>query len=153
MKSRKANILSVQKLTANLYCICLSIPKIYTQPDAVQISGKFVDTQYIVISINGSSHCGHVKFRQFGLCKAFTLYSYFRYITLLCLSLSLYDTLFVCISHTFSLLTHLFSFALILFHYRYITLFLIFFFSNTISISISYVFSLTLSLFLILFQA
>ena len=36
-------VLSVSKFTANMYCICLSIPKIYT--DAVQICGKFWDTQ------------------------------------------------------------------------------------------------------------
>ena len=39
-------ILSVPKFTANLYCICLSITQIYTSADAVQISGKFWDTQY-----------------------------------------------------------------------------------------------------------
>ena len=34
------------KFTANLYCICLSIPQEYTEADAVQICGKFWDTQY-----------------------------------------------------------------------------------------------------------
>ena len=37
-------LLSVPKFTAYLYCICLSIPEIYTI--AVQICGKFWDTQY-----------------------------------------------------------------------------------------------------------
>ena len=40
-------LLSVPK---NLYCICLSIPQIYTQADAVQISSKFWDTQYRCLS-------------------------------------------------------------------------------------------------------
>ena len=40
-------ILSVPKFTANLYCICLSVPQIYTEADAVQICGEFWDTQYI----------------------------------------------------------------------------------------------------------
>ena len=39
-------ILSVPKFTANLYCNCLSINLRYTQADAVQICGKFWDTQY-----------------------------------------------------------------------------------------------------------
>ena len=34
-------LMSVPKFTANLYCICLSIPKTYTQADAVQICGTF----------------------------------------------------------------------------------------------------------------
>ena len=38
---------SVPKLTANMYSICLSIPKIYTKADAVQFCGKFWDTQYV----------------------------------------------------------------------------------------------------------
>jgi len=39
-------ILSVPKLSANLYCICLSIDFMYTEADAVQICGIFWDTQY-----------------------------------------------------------------------------------------------------------
>ena len=39
------NLLSVPKFNANLYCICLSIPQINT--DAVQICGKFWNTQYL----------------------------------------------------------------------------------------------------------
>ena len=35
-------VLSVPKFTANLYCICLSIPQIYTQADTVQICGKIL---------------------------------------------------------------------------------------------------------------
>ena len=42
-------VLSVPERTANLYCIYLSIPKnltyTYTKADAVQICGKFWDTQ------------------------------------------------------------------------------------------------------------
>ena len=34
-------ILSVPKFTANLYCICLSIPQNYTYLDDVQNCGKF----------------------------------------------------------------------------------------------------------------
>ena len=41
----RCNILSVPKFTANLYCICLSIDLQYTHEDAVQIYGKFWDTQ------------------------------------------------------------------------------------------------------------
>ena len=41
------SLLSVPKFTNNMYCICLSIPQIYTKADAVQICGKFRDTQYI----------------------------------------------------------------------------------------------------------
>ena len=41
----RPNILSVPKFTANLYCICLSVPQIYTQADVAQICGKFWDTQ------------------------------------------------------------------------------------------------------------
>ena len=37
-------LLSVPKFTANLYCICPSIPQIFTKADAVQICGKFCDT-------------------------------------------------------------------------------------------------------------
>ena len=36
----------VPKFTANPYCICLSIPQIYTQADAAQICDTFWDTQY-----------------------------------------------------------------------------------------------------------
>ena len=39
--------MSVPKFTANLYCICLSLYLRYTSADAVQIGGKFWDTQYI----------------------------------------------------------------------------------------------------------
>ena len=39
------HLLSVSKCTANLYCICLSIDLRYTKADAVQICGKFWDTQ------------------------------------------------------------------------------------------------------------
>ena len=39
-------LLSVPKCSANLYCICLSLPQIHTEADAVQICGKFWDTQY-----------------------------------------------------------------------------------------------------------
>ena len=46
---RTLDILSVQKITANLYGICLSIPQIYTSSDAVQICGNFLDTQYTSI--------------------------------------------------------------------------------------------------------
>ena len=38
-------VLSVPKFNANLYCICMSIPQIYTYADAVQICGQFWDTQ------------------------------------------------------------------------------------------------------------
>ena len=41
-------LLSGPKCTANLYSICLSIDLWYTSADAVQISGKFWDTQYIL---------------------------------------------------------------------------------------------------------
>ena len=46
-------ILSVPKFTAKLYCICLSIPQIYTilYADAIQIRGKFWQTQYFIILI------------------------------------------------------------------------------------------------------
>ena len=37
----KRLLLSVPKVTANIYCICQSVPKIYTQADKVQICGKF----------------------------------------------------------------------------------------------------------------
>ena len=40
------NIQSVPKLTANLYCISLSIDLRVTQADAVHICDKFCDTQY-----------------------------------------------------------------------------------------------------------
>ena len=40
-------LLSVPKFTANLYCICLSIPQIYTLANAVQVCGTFWDTQYL----------------------------------------------------------------------------------------------------------
>ena len=36
------SVLSVPKCTANLYCICLSIPQIFTKADAVQIGGIFL---------------------------------------------------------------------------------------------------------------
>ena len=42
-------VLSVPKFSANMYCICLSIPQIYTSADAVQICGKLWDTQYIAV--------------------------------------------------------------------------------------------------------
>ena len=35
------------KFTANQYCICLSIPQIYTKADAVQTCGTFWDTPYM----------------------------------------------------------------------------------------------------------
>ena len=38
-------LLSVPKFTANMYCICLSIPKNYSQADSVQICGKLWGTQ------------------------------------------------------------------------------------------------------------
>ena len=43
---RTMYILCVPKFTANMYCVCLSIPQIYTKADTVQIYGKFWDTQY-----------------------------------------------------------------------------------------------------------
>ena len=44
---RKSNgLLSVPKCTANLYCICLAKDLRYTQADAIQVCGKFWDTQY-----------------------------------------------------------------------------------------------------------
>ena len=39
------DILSVQKFTANLYCIYLSIDLRYTKADEVQICGKYQDNQ------------------------------------------------------------------------------------------------------------
>ena len=45
-------VLSVPKFIENLYCICLSIPQIYTKADAVQICGRFWDTQYIALGGN-----------------------------------------------------------------------------------------------------
>ena len=49
LKYESTIILSVQKFTEKLYCFCLSIsiPHIYTEADAVQICGKFWDTQYV----------------------------------------------------------------------------------------------------------
>ena len=47
------DILSVPKCTANQYCICLSIPQINTYADAVQLCGKFWDTQYTEIRKTG----------------------------------------------------------------------------------------------------
>ena len=41
-------VLSFPKVTANLYCICLSILQIYTKADAVHICGNFWDTQYAI---------------------------------------------------------------------------------------------------------
>ena len=40
-------VLSVPKLTANLYFICICIDLWYIRADAVQICGKFWDTQYM----------------------------------------------------------------------------------------------------------
>ena len=37
-------LLSVPKVTANVYCICLSILQIHTNADAVHICGYFWDT-------------------------------------------------------------------------------------------------------------
>ena len=37
----------IPKITANLYCICLSIPQIYNLADTEQICGKFLETQYL----------------------------------------------------------------------------------------------------------
>ena len=48
----KVKVLSVPKFTANLYCICLSKPQIYTKAEAVQICGRFWDTQYIALGGN-----------------------------------------------------------------------------------------------------
>ena len=51
----KHDILGVQKFTANQYCICLSIPQIYTlKADAVQICGEILDTQYYDMDTAGS---------------------------------------------------------------------------------------------------
>ena len=36
--------LSASKFTANLYCICLSLPQMCAKADAVQICGKVRDT-------------------------------------------------------------------------------------------------------------
>ena len=49
-------LLSVPKFTANLYCICIIIPQIYTEADAVQICGKFWYTQYIITCADSSRH-------------------------------------------------------------------------------------------------
>ena len=45
-------LLSVSKFTAKLYCICLSSDLRFTWADAVQICGKFWDTQYQVADPN-----------------------------------------------------------------------------------------------------
>ena len=50
----------VPKFTANLYCVCLIIPQIYTEADEVQICGKFRDTQYSTLGFSGKASCMRV---------------------------------------------------------------------------------------------
>ena len=53
-------LLSIPKFTENLYCICISMPQILTEADAVQICGKFWDTQYVpVVWRKRWTHYGH----------------------------------------------------------------------------------------------
>ena len=68
-------VLSVPKVTANMYCICLSINLQYTSADAVQICGTFWDTLYLKSGANPSCQ-GLKKAKYFGFLFSIDIWNF-----------------------------------------------------------------------------